>query len=329
MKHQLSFVIPVYNEEDTIKILFERISAVMEQESIPNYEVIFINDGSKDNSWLNIKELVACYPQYVKAICFRKNFGKAAALSAGFQKSQGDIVFTLDADLQDAPEEIPKFLQKLHQGYDLVSGWRKRRNDPLSKNLPSKLYNQVTSILTGIKLHDFNCGFKAYRKEILASIKVYGELHRYIPVLAYELGYQVGEVAIQHCPRQHGVSKYGWERYTRGFLDLLTVIATTRFLHKPGHLFGNLGLIFGLVGILIIFYLIILWFLGMGPIGTRPLLFFGIMSVIISVQMISLGILAELITRQTSSNDLEQKTCEVLNDSNFSFTETQTEKFIN
>ncbi len=311
-KKKLSLVIPVYEEEASLQELFERIQIVMAQEAIKNYEVIFIDDGSKDNSWLNIKSLFEQHPEHVKAIKLRRNFGKATALSVGFQKSVGEIIFTLDADLQDAPEEIPRFLYRLEQGFDLVSGWRKDRNDPISKNWPSKLYNAVTASLTGINLHDFNCGFKAYRKSVLEVIQVYGELHRYIPVLAHELGFKVGEVAIQHYPRKHGSSKYGWERYTRGLIDLLTVIATTRFLQKPGHLFGNIGILFGLLGIGIIFYLIVLWFLGLGPIGTRPLLFFGIMSIIISVQMVSLGILAELITRQTALDPVEKKVCEVL-----------------
>jgi glycosyltransferase involved in cell wall biosynthesis len=326
MLRNLSFVIPVYNEEVTLQQLFERICTVMVQEGVENYEVIFVDDGSTDNSWPNIENLVFQDPKHIKAIRLRKNFGKATALSAGFQKSSGEIVFTLDADLQDAPEEIPKFLQKLDEGFDLISGWRRSRNDPLSKNWPSKIYNQVTSSLTGIKLHDFNCGFKAYHKKVLECIQVYGELHRYIPVLAYELGFKVGEVAIHHYPRKHGSSKYGWERYTRGFIDLLTVMATTRFLQKPGHLFGNIGLIFGFLGVLIIIYLVVLWFMALGPIGTRPLLFFGIMLIIVSVQMISLGILAELITRQTVSDPIEKKVCEILEDNSILINEPSTER---
>ncbi|MDB9512888.1 glycosyltransferase family 2 protein [Kamptonema animale CS-326] len=316
---QLSFVIPVHNEEATLKILFDKISEVMLQERIDNYEIIFIDDGSRDRSWIEITKLVELRPSIIKAIKLRRNFGKSAALSAGFRKSRGKIIFTLDADLQDDPAEIPNFLQHLEFGFDLVSGWRKKRNDPLSKTLPSKLFNTVTSILTGVQLHDINCGFKAYRKEVLDSIKVYGELHRYIPVLANNLGFKIGEVVVEHHFRKHGYSKYGWERYARGFIDLLTVLATTHYLHKPGHLFGGLGLFFGSIGFLSLTYLIIVWFLNLGgmhlgPIGTRPLLFFGILCTILSVQLISLGILAELITRNVDSDYVDKQIAEVLDE---------------
>lgn len=233
----------------------------------------------------------------VKAIRLRRNFGKAAALSIGFRACTGDIVFTMDADLQDDPSEIPRFIEKLDDGYDVVSGWKENRKDPISKTLPSKLFNKATAVLSGISLRDFNCGFKAYRREVLEGIRLYGELHRYIPVLASDLGFKIGEIPVKHHARQHGVSKYGWERYARGLLDLLTVLATTRYLQKPGHLFGGIGLASGLIGGGILFYLTMLWFLGVGPIGTRPLFFLGILLVILSIQMISLGLVAELLTR--------------------------------
>lgn len=317
---KLSFVIPVHNEEATLKPLFERIKDVMIQEGIEQYEVIFIDDGSRDRSWIQVQELAQLYPSLVKGIKLRRNFGKAAALSAGFRKSRGQIIFTLDADLQDDPAEIPKFLRHLESGFDLVSGWRKQRNDPLSKTLPSKLFNYVTSVMTGVQLHDMNCGYKAYRKEVLDSIKLYGELHRYIPVLANNLGFKIGEVVVQHHSRKHGKSKYGWERYARGLIDLLTVLATTHYLHKPGHLFGGLGLFFGAIGLISLIYLTIIWFLNLGgmhlgPIGTRPLLFFGILCTILSVQLMSLGILAELITRNVDTDYVEKQISEVLNDS--------------
>ncbi|NEP44357.1 MAG: glycosyltransferase family 2 protein, partial [Okeania sp. SIO2H7] len=215
MSKRLSFVIPIRNEEATIKPLFHRIHQTMLQEGIDNYEILFIDDGSSDRSWQEITELIPQYPTLIKGIKLRRNFGKSAALSAGFRKANGNIIFTLDGDLQDDPAEIPKFLNKLESGYDLVTGWRKRRNDPLSKTLPSKLFNLVTSLLTGVKLHDFNCGFKAYRKEVLDCIKLYGELHRYIPVLANSLGFKIAEVAVEHHPRKHGKSNYGLERYAR------------------------------------------------------------------------------------------------------------------
>lgn len=315
----ISFVIPVHNEEATLQLLFENIQAVLLQEKIGNYEVIFVDDGSRDHSWKQISLLVENHPTLIKGIKLRRNFGKSAALSAGFRKASGKIIFTLDADLQDDPAEIPKFLRQLEAGFDLVSGWRRQRNDPLSKTLPSKLFNTVTSRLTGVQLHDMNCGFKAYRKEVLNSIKLYGELHRYIPVLANNLGFRLGEVVVTHHSRKHGSSKYGWERYARGLIDLLTVLATTHYLHKPGHLFGGLGLFFGSIGTLSLTYLIIVWFLNLGgmhlgPIGTRPLLFFGILCTILSVQLISLGILAELITRNVDADYADKQVAEVLDE---------------
>ena len=308
----LSFVIPVYNEEVTIKPLFERILDVINLAEIDSYEIIFVDDGSRDRSWIEINELIKKYPHKVKGIRLRRNFGKSSALSAGFKKTRGNIIFTLDADLQDDPAEIPKFLEKLESGYDLVSGWRKHRNDPLSKTLPSKLFNGVTSVLTGVKLHDFNCGLKAYKKEVLDCIKVYGELHRYIPVLAHSLGFKITEVVVEHHSRTKGKSKYGLERYTRGFIDLLTVLVTTYYLHKPGHLFGSLGLLFGVIGMTSLGYLIVLWFMEIRPIGNRPLFLFGILCIILSVQLISLGILAELITKNVDDNYVDKQICEFI-----------------
>ncbi|MES1026055.1 glycosyltransferase family 2 protein [Gloeocapsa sp. BRSZ] len=310
----ISFVIPVCNEEATVVTLSEKIQKVMTKERLSKYEIIFIDDGSSDNSWFYIKDLVHQYPTQIKAIKLRRNFGKSAALFAGFKRAKGKIIFTIDADLQDDPAEVPNFLHKLEEGFDLVSGWRQRRNDPISKTLPSQIYNKVTAKIAGIPLHDFNCGFKVYRKEVLDCIKIYGELHRYIPVLAHSLGFRVGEVAVCHFSRQYGKSKYGWERYSRGLIDLLTVLVITRYLYKPGHLFGKLGLFFGLLGSGILIYLVILWFLGLGPIGNRPLLFFGILSTILSVQLISLGILAELLTRYSHSDCLEQQVAEVIDE---------------
>ena len=322
MPKDLSFVIPVHNEAATLKLLFEKIKLVMSQTEIDSYEVIFIDDGSRDDSWRTIADLAKEYPPLIKAIKLRRNFGKSAALSAGFRNAAGRIIFTLDADLQDDPAEIPKFLDHLELGFDLVSGWRKQRNDPLSKTLPSRLFNAVACLLTGVKMHDMNCGFKAYRREVLQSIKLYGELHRYIPALANNLGFKIGEVVVEHHPRKHGKSNYGWERYARGFIDLLTVLATTQYLHKPGHLFGGLGLCFGFVGTVSLSYLIVIWFLNLagmhfGPIGNRPLLFFGILCTILSVQLISLGILAELIARNVAADYVDKQICEIIDDSGF------------
>jgi len=221
----LSFVIPVKDESETLGTLYQGISdTVIKMDSRNRFEVIFIDDGSTDSSWVEMTRLAEQYPKTVKAIKLRRNFGKAFALSSGFQKCQGDIIFTMDADLQDDPSEIPKFLAKIDEGFDVVSGWKNNRQDPLSKTLPSKLFNKMTAKLTGISLHDFNCGFKAYKKEVLEGIKIYGELHRYIPVLAHELGFISAEVSVKHNKREFGVSKYGWERYARGLVDLLTVV---------------------------------------------------------------------------------------------------------
>ncbi len=302
---QLSFIIPTYNERDTVRQLSESICKVMSEECIELYEVIFVDDGSNDGSWEEMEALVTDCPEHVRAIQLRKNFGKAAALNAGFDEATGEIVFTLDADLQDDPEEIPKFLEALNEGYDLVSGWKAQRNDPFSKRLPSKIFNIVTSTIAGIKLHDFNCGFKAYRKEVLKSISIYGELHRYIPVLAFHAGFSVGEIVVRHHPRRHGASKYGPERYLRGFLDLLAVLSITKYLQRPGHLFGGIGVISGLVGWGALIYLTVIWFVGIRPIGTRPLLQFGIMAVILSIQLISFGLLAEFIIRNQAPRPID------------------------
>ncbi|PIE35190.1 glycosyltransferase [candidate division KSB3 bacterium] len=259
-----------------------------------------------------MQELYAQNPSHITAIRLRKNFGKSAALRVGFQQAAGEIVFTLDADLQDDPEEIPNFLEKLAEGVDLVSGWKLERQDPLSKTLPSRLFNAITSRITGIRLHDFNCGFKAYRREVLECIDLYGELHRYIPVLADEFGFKIGEIPVRHHPRRHGISKYGFERYARGFLDLLTAIAVTRYFQRPAHLFGSLGIISGLFGSLSLSYLIVLWFLGYRPIGDRPLLLFGILAAILSVQLVSFGVLAELFLKERRLPDTDRLVKQVM-----------------
>jgi glycosyltransferase involved in cell wall biosynthesis len=252
-----------------------------------------------------MEALCSTYPGKVRAIRLRKNFGKAVALEIGFRAVTSDVVFTMDADLQDDPKEISRFIERLNDGYDLVSGWKRRRNDPPSKTIPSRIFNKVVSTVSGVDLSDFNCGFKAYKREVVENIRLYGELHRYIPVMAYDAGYRIGEIEVQHHARAHGVSKYGLERYLRGFLDLVTVLATTRYLHRPGHLLGGLGVISGFIGAVILAYLTILWFMGFA-IGGRPLLLLGFMMIILSVQMLSFGVIAELILRlaapRTSSN---------------------------
>lgn len=261
------------------------------------YEIVMVDDGSTDLSWSRINDLSQDPDNHIKALGLRRNFGKAAALSVGMNHVDGELIFTLDADLQDDPKEIGKFLQKLDEGYDMVSGWKRKRNDPLTKTVPSKLFNWVTAKLTGLPLNDFNCGFKCYRREVIDQMHIYGELHRYIPVLAADLGYRVAEVEVEHHARQHGCSKYGWERYARGLLDLITVLTITRWMQKPGHLFGGVGILLGIIGGATLSYLFALWLLDMGPIGTRPLLMFGIMVSIFSLQMVSFGLIAEFIVR--------------------------------
>ncbi|MEM9227906.1 MAG: glycosyltransferase family 2 protein, partial [Verrucomicrobiota bacterium] len=239
-KPRLSFVIPVFDEAATLEPLLEKILASVKEHKLGACEVIFVDDGSKDNSWDRITELVKVHPCVI-GLRFRRNFGKATALAAGFEAAAGEIIFTLDADMQDDPVEIPSFLRKLDEGYDMVNGWKKNRQDPIEKRLPSRLFNSVACSVGGVKLHDMNCGFKAYRREVINSLNLYGELHRFVPVLAQAEGFRIGEIPVLHHPREHGKSKYGWKRYFKGFLDLVTVTATTRFLDRPGHLFGGLG----------------------------------------------------------------------------------------
>jgi glycosyltransferase involved in cell wall biosynthesis len=292
---RISVVIPLKDEEGSLEELHRRLVTVF-TELGERYEVIFVDDGSTDHSMEVLRRIHAADAN-VRVIQFRRNFGKAAALSAGFNAARGSLVFTLDADLQDDPKEIPRFLQMLDEDYDLVSGWKQKRHDPLSKRLPSKLFNAVTSRMTGVRLHDFNCGFKGYRAEVVRELDVYGELHRYIPALAGWKGFRVGELVVEHHPRRFGQSKYGFERLARGFFDLLTVMLLTKFSKRPLHLFGMLGVGAGLVGTAALVYLSILWLLGMGPIGNRPLLIFGVLLLISGMQLISLGMLSEMITK--------------------------------
>lgn len=305
-KSSLSFVIPVFNEEESLRELLGKMQQVLSQNNLDTYEVLFVDDGSTDTSWKVIESLSGEHPEHVKGIRLRRNFGKSAALTAGFEHATGQIVFTMDADLQDDPVEIPRFLEKLANGFDLVSGWKRRRHDPLSKTLPSKLFNATTAFFSGVKLNDFNCGYKAYRKEVIESISIQGDLHRYIPVLAHYAGFRVGEIAVQHHPRPYGKSKYGIERFARGCLDLLSVLVLTRYVHRPAHIFGGLGLGSLIGGLGILFYLTCLWFLGFRPIGNRPLFFLGILLTILAVQMISIGLLSELIVRNVRLADAEK-----------------------
>jgi glycosyltransferase involved in cell wall biosynthesis len=260
------------------------------------YEIIFVDDGSSDQSFTILNGLHQ-KDSKIKVISFRRNFGKAAALTTGFEASSGDIVITMDADLQDDPAEIPRFIDAIQNGMDLVSGWKKKRHDPLNKLIPSKLFNWATCKIAGIKLHDFNCGFKAYRRELLDHIDLYGELHRYIPALANWKGFKVGEIVVLHHPRKFGESKYGYERLLNGLFDIITIYFTRKYGKRPLHVFGKLGLLFELVGFGALGYLVILWLLGLGPIGHRPLLFFGMLSVLFGMQLVVFGLISEMLVK--------------------------------
>jgi len=296
----VSIIIPLLNEEESLPELTERVRTQMAALKM-EYEIIFVDDGSTDHSFKVLKQLKEQYPE-IRIICFRRNFGKSAALCVGFEKAAGKYVITMDADLQDDPAEIPNLISELEEGYDLVSGWKKKRHDPLGKTIPSKLFNMTTRKLTGIEIHDFNCGLKAYRSEVIKAIPVYGELHRYLPVLAHWQGFRVGEIVVKHHERKFGVSKFGVRRFFSGFFDLLTVLFITRYRQKPLHLFGFFGLVFGFAGIAILTYLTILWFEGIG-IGQRPLLFLGVLLVIVGAQSFSLGLIGEMITNTRNRNN--------------------------
>ena len=288
----LSVVIPLYNEENSLAELHNRIILSLQSLS-SNYELIFVDDGSTDNSFSVLKNLHK-KDDRVKVIRFRKNFGKAAALSAGFKEATGKTIVTIDADLQDLPEEIPALIKKIEEGYDLVSGWKFKRQDPLVRRVASRLFNSVTTFYTGVKIHDFNCGLKCYRREVTEEIELYGELYRYIPALASWKGFKVGEVKVNHQPRIHGKSKFGGERYVRGFFDLLTVIMLTKYPEKPLHFFGLMGTILSLAGLAINIYMAALRLSGKW-IGNRPLLLLGILLLILGIQFIFFGLMGELI----------------------------------
>lgn len=298
----VSIVVPVFNEQDSLGLLCERIEAVMATVR-QDYEIIFVDDGSTDASPERLRTLAAADGR-IRCITFRRNFGKAAALDAGFAAASGDYVITMDADLQDDPQEIPNFLAKLDAGCDVVSGWKRVRNDPLHKTLPSRVFNGVVSRLSGVRLNDFNCGFKAYRADALEGLSLYGELHRFIPVLLHWRGYRVGEIPVNHHARRFGRSKYGFNRLIKGGLDFLGVMLNTRFATRPLHVFGAAGAVFGLSGMAILTYLCVLWLVGLGPIGDRPLLLLGMLLVMTSFQFITIGLLGEFIQRQGSKSDL-------------------------
>lgn len=297
----LSLVIPVFNEQESVKKLYSEINQVAKDNEL-EYEIIFVDDGSSDNTF-EVIENIHGNDKKVKALQFRKNNGKAAALAAGFAFSKGNIIVTLDGDLQDDPAEIPSLLEKLNQGYDLVSGWKKKRKDPLSKRIPSLIYNKVTSLLSGIPIHDFNCGLKIYRREVIEKLRLYGELHRFIPVLAKWEGFRIGEIKVHHRKREFGKTKYGFSRFFKGLFDFMTVIFLTKYMKRPLHFFGIIGLFTSIAGAGIVIYLIILKLMKISYLSNRPLLFIGVMLLIIGVQFISIGLVGEMITRTHSKDD--------------------------
>jgi len=297
----LSVVIPLFNEEQSIEDLVRQLRDVLSTIRM-SYEVIFVDDGSSDGSFNVLRRAHQQNPR-IKVIRFRRNYGKSAALSVGFKSARGAIVITMDADLQDDPREIPNLIRRIREGYDLVSGWKKKRRDPITRTIPSKFFNFVTSLMSGLKLHDFNCGLKAYRSAVVKEVRVYGELHRYIPALAHFSGFRVTEVPVEHRPRKFGKSKFGAGRFIRGFLDLLTVLFTTRYFRRPLHFFGAVGSLFALAGLVINVWLSILKLLGETSISNRPLFLVGILLIVVGVQFVSIGLLGEMITKAQHSEE--------------------------
>lgn len=289
----LSVLIPVMNEEGNLEELHRRLSAQLDEIGLP-WEIVFVDDGSQDNTWQLITRL-SDQDTRIVGLRHRRNFGKARALANGFRIVQGDVVVTMDGDLQDDPSELPNFLSTLDSGFDLVSGWKQRRQDPFGKTAPSKLFNWTVRKTSGVPLHDFNCGFKAYRHEVTQSIRLYGELHRFTPVLASAEGFRIAELPVKHHARKWGSSKYGWSRLTKGFLDLLTVIFLTQYRQRPMHLFGLPGLLSMVLGVIAGLWLIVEKFAFNEAIGTRPLLMLAVLLVVIGAQFFGLGLLGEFL----------------------------------
>ena len=308
-KLDISVVVPLYNEEESLAELTQWIDRVARENGL-SYEIIMIDDGSSDDSWSEVERLKEHYPA-IKGIRFARNYGKSAALYCGFAEAEGEVVFTMDADLQDSPDEIPEMRRMiLEEGYDLVSGWKKKRYDPAGKRLPSKFFNLTARIVSGIKLHDFNCGLKAYRRRVIKSIEVYGEMHRYIPILAKHAGYKnIGEKVVHHRERKYGVSKFGMERMVKGYLDLITVSFMSHFGRSPMYFFGSLGTIMFLVGGCTTIWVIAakLYKQAMGmplrAVTDQPLFFVAILTVILGVQLFLAGFLGELINRRSSERN--------------------------
>lgn len=291
---EVSVVIPGLNEGESLAELARRVHAALEP--LGPYELIFVDDGSTDDSWQRIVALHEQYPS-VRGVCLRRNFGKAMALTAGFRVSSAPVLIMMDADLQDDPDDLPRFIEKIREGVDVVVGWKVKRQDPLNRRLLSKLFNGTVSWLTQVKLHDMNCGFKAFRREVIETVPIYGDLFRFIPALASAQGFRISEIPITHHSRQYGRSRYGLERVLRGLFDLVSVLFLIRYSRRPMHLFGGVGLALGLGGLLINAYLSVRWLEGHG-IGNRPLLMLGVLMTIIGVQFASLGLLGEFLAYQ-------------------------------
>jgi dolichol-phosphate mannosyltransferase len=289
----ISVIVPVHDEEQSVEPLFTELAGALAPLDT-SWEVVFVDDGSTDSTFARLTRLHELHDQ-VRVVRLRRNFGKAAALAAGFAEAAGDVVVTIDGDLQDDPNEIPRLLAKLEEGFDLVCGWKTRRRDPLTRRVPSRIFNAVAGRLSGLRLHDMNCGLKAYRAEVVHGLRLYGELHRYIPVLAHYRGFRIAEIPVNHRARGHGRSRYGMERYVRGFLDLLTVTFVGRYRHRPLHLFGGFGLLLLGGGFAILGYLTAIK-IGGAAIGGRPLLTLGVLLVVVGMQFLSLGLLTELVT---------------------------------
>jgi glycosyltransferase involved in cell wall biosynthesis len=305
----ISVVVPVHNEERSVALLLDELDSALQPLETP-WEAVFVDDGSTDGSYAALTRLHAARDN-VTIVRLRRNFGKAAALAAGFAQAKGDVIVTIDGDLQDDPAEIPRLLVKLEEGYDLVSGWKSRRQDPLRRRALSRFFNTVAGWVSGLRLHDINCGLKAYRAEVVRGLRLYGELHRFIPVLAHHRGYRIAELPVNHRPREHGRSRYGLERYLRGFLDLLTVSFIGRYRHRPLHLFGGLGLALSAAGIGILVYLTVVKAMG-HSIGGRPLLILGVLLVVVGIQVFSLGLITELITSHHEERVSERERAEAL-----------------
>ena len=299
IKQSVSIVIPVYNEDESIPSLYSEVKNALE--IFPSHEIIFINDGSYDNSLEEITKLVE-KDSNVLAIDLYNNFGKADALNEGFKVASGDIIITMDADLQDDPAEISNLVNKINEGWDLVSGWKVDRQDPITKRWPSKLFNSVMRYVTKVKIHDFNCGLKAYRRRVIKAIDLYGGMHRYTPALASQKGFSVTEISVNHRSRKFGVTKYGGSRIFHGFYDLLTVMFLGKYLTRPLHFFGSIGLVLLSAGLAINVYLTVGWFNGVW-IGNRPIFFLGILLLIVGLQFFSMGLIGELITKTAHRNE--------------------------